>query len=95
MILAKLSTLEQVKAGGIFKYVRLPDGSFRFSDVLTYPEHRFMLDGSKGEQAVSAGTVRVPIGGQEPSMEGYGSFTLGIKRPMDDDLSLISGLIGS
>lgn len=95
MILAKLSTLEEVRAGGIFKYVRMPDDTFRFADVLSFPEHRFMIDEAKNERAVSAGTVRVPLDTKEPCMESYGSFTLGIKRPLDDDLDRIRDALGA
>lgn len=92
MILSRLSGLDEVRQGGLFKYVRLPDGSFRFADVCSFPEHRFMIDQS--ETAVSAGTVRVSLDeDRDVRMEGYGSITLGIKRPLDDDLEKILCLL--
>lgn len=92
MILSRLSGLDEVRQGGIFKYVRMPDGSFRFSDVCSFPEHRFMVEDV--ETAASAGTVRVSFDAdREVRMENYGSVTLGIKTPLDDDVERIRELL--
>ena len=92
MIFAELTSLDEVRRGGMFKYVRMPDESLRFSDVCTMPEHRHMIHAT--EIAISAGTVRV---GYDDSrslrMETYGSVTLGIKEPLEDDLDRISTLL--
>lgn len=93
MILARLVGLDEVRVGGIFKYVRMQDGSFRFADIHGMPEHWQMIDA--GEVAVSAGTVRADVRSKSASMLTYGSTTLGIVRPLDDDLAQIEALLWS
>lgn len=91
MILARLSELDEVRVGGIFKYVRMKDGAFRFADIHGLPEHWQMIDSS--EVAVSAGTARVDARAKSASMLTYGSSTLGIVRPLDDDIERIEALL--
>ena len=92
MILVRFSGIDEICAsGGIFKYVRMADGSFRFADIHGLPEHWQMVD--SGEVAVSAGTVRVDTKAKEISTLTYGSSTLGIARPLDDDVQKIEALL--
>lgn len=91
MIIARLCGPDHVKSGGIFKYVRMQDDSFRFSDIETMPDHWLMIDRALGEIAVSAGTIQV--GRDGVSMTSYGSMTLKITRPLDDDLARIEDLL--
>lgn len=92
LFMTRLSGVDEVRANnGIFKYVRMPDGSFRFADIHGLPEHWQMID--TGEVAASAGTVRIDVRTKSVSMMTYGSSTLGITRPLDDDLALIEALL--
>lgn len=92
MILTRLSEVDEVLAqGGIYKYVRMKDESFRFADIHGMPEHWQMIDA--GEIAASAGTVRVDVKPKSASMLTYGSSTLGIVRPLDDDIERIEALL--
>ncbi len=92
MILTRLTDVFEVRAaGGIFKYVRMQDGSFRFASIHGLPEHWQMVDA--GEAAVSAGTIRIDARTKSISMLTYGSSTLGITRPLKDDIEKIETLL--
>lgn len=95
MILARLTSIEDVRKndGEMYKYVRMADGSFRFADIQSLPEHRFMIDPITNEVAVSAGTVVIDATAKVAVEAGYGSATLGIARSMPDDMEKIEALL--
>lgn len=73
-----------VRKGGLFKYVRMVDGTVRFIsfDRSWIPNHSDMV--SRDESPFSAGTVRIDPKVKEVRMEHPDSMTLGIKSAPDD-----------
>lgn len=69
----------------------MKDGSFRFADIHGMPEHWQMVE--DGEAVASAGTIRVDVRSKTASMLSYGSSTLGIVMPLNDDLEQIEALL--
>jgi len=87
---APLSTLDSVRSGGIFKYVRL-GSEFRFLAIEALPNHSDAVD--EGELPTSAGTVRVNGQLRTVEMASYGSMTLGISYSDSTDLPEIDKLL--
>ena len=76
-------TAEQVKGKrGIFKYVRMNDGSFRFTPIPNGLEHKQIVP--EGMTAISAGSIAHDISGEVVHI-GHGSYTLGIDKSLPDD----------
>lgn len=79
--MVKLATLEEVRAGGVFKYVRMADDSFRLAEVTPWLEHRQMA--TREECPKSAGSVAVRHGSLKTIFHGSG--TLGLPSLPDDE----------
>ena len=105
MPIAKLATLEDVRRGGYFKYVRMADDTFRFAAVgpgLITPRHSDMIGAS--ESAKSAGGVITDpsCGGGEAVItrrEGArvvmrGSMTLSLPTKEDDERMIAVAVFG-
>lgn len=89
MPLAKLASIDEVRRGGLFKYVRMADDTFRFAAYGTWtPEHRDMID--RSEIAKAGGGVRTETGGAEVIMRGSMSLNL---PTLEDDEHLIAILV--
>lgn len=84
MIKIKLSTIDEVRAGGVFKYVRMHDDSLRFVAIDWYtPNHDEMV--GEGEVAKSAGSISVSERDLAVRISSYGSSTLSLPSLQDDE----------
>lgn len=86
MVQAKLASVEEVRHGGVFKYVRMADDSLRFVEVTAWtPDHAQMID--VDEVARSAGSVAVDPLKSYVRTIFHGSMSLKLPSlPDDEDL---------
>lgn len=87
--MVKPAEVDDLRRGGVFKYVRLSDDTFRFVEYGNYtPEHRELV--SAAEVAKSGGAVETFDGQAKVVMRG--SMTLRVPT-LEDDESRISALL--